>query len=81
MPLACGLGDDGGARLKDIGNEVVQLTLRVPRNARAVRSNYEFSHQNGVIEANEFEEMPEPTAIVDEDGVLVDVETEEEETP
>ena len=27
VPLACGLGDDGGARLKDIGNEVVQLTL------------------------------------------------------
>ena len=62
-------------------DEVVEITLRVPRNARAVRSNYEFSHQNGVIEANEFEEMPEPTAIVDEDGVLVDVETEEEETP
>lgn len=60
-------------------DEVVEITLRVPRNSRAVRSNYEFSHQNGVIEANEFEEMPEPTAIVDEDGVLVDVETEEEE--
>ena len=27
VPLACGLGDDGGARLKDIGLEVVQLTL------------------------------------------------------
>ena len=60
-------------------DEVVEITLRVPRNSRAVRSNYEFSHQNGVIEANEFEEMPEPTSIVDEDGVLVDVEAEEEE--
>ena len=62
-------------------DEVVEITLRVPRNSRAVRSNYEFSHQNGVIEAVEFEEMPEPTAVVDENGVLVDVETEEEEAP
>ena len=62
-------------------DEVVEITLRVPRNSRAVRSNYEFSHQNGVIEAIEFEEMPEPTAVVDENGVLVDVETEEEEAP
>ena len=59
-------------------NEVLQVTLRVPRNARATRSNYEFSHQGGVIEATEFEEMEEPTAIV-EDGVLTEVEPEEEE--
>lgn len=59
-------------------NEVLQVTLRVPRNARATRSNYEFSHQGGVVEATEFDEMEEPTAIV-EDGVLTEVEPEAEE--
>ena len=60
-------------------DEIIEVTLRVPRNSRATRSNYEFSHQGGVIEATEFEEMAEPTAIVDEDGVLTEVEAEEEE--
>jgi len=59
-------------------DEVVQVTLRVPRNSRATRSNYEFSHQGGAVEATEFEEMAEPTAIV-EDGVLTEVVPEEEE--
>ena len=59
-------------------DEVVQVTLRVPRNSRATRSNYEFSHQGGEVEATEFEEMAEPTAIV-EDGVLTEVVPEEEE--
>jgi hypothetical protein len=59
-------------------DEVVQVTLRVPRNARATRSNYEFSHQGGEVAATEFEEMAEPTAIV-EDGVLTEVVPEEEE--
>ena len=59
-------------------DEVVQITLRTPRNARATRSNYEFSHQNGVVEATEFDEMEDPTAIVD-DGVLTEVEAEEQE--
>ncbi len=57
--------------------EVVEITLRVPRNSRAVRSNYEFSHQNGVIEAVEFEEMPEPTAIVDEEVEVRRIDTDE----
>ena len=59
-------------------DEVIEITLRTPGNARAARSNYEFSHQNGVVEATEFDEMEDPTAIVD-DGVLTEVETEEEE--
>ncbi len=59
-------------------NEVVQVTLRVPRNPSATRSNYEFSHLGGVIEATEFDEMEEPTAIV-VDGELVEVEPEAEE--
>jgi hypothetical protein len=63
-------------------NEVLQVTLRVPRNSRATRSNYEFSHQGGEVEATEFEEMEDPSAIV-EDGVLTEVEpeVEEEEAP
>ncbi len=60
-------------------DEIIEVTLRVPRNSLATRSNYEFSHQGGVIEATEFDEMAEPTAIVDEDGVLTEVEAEEEE--
>ena len=43
-------------------DEVIDVTLRVPRDARMNRSNYEFSHQNGVVEATLFEEMEEPTA-------------------
>ncbi len=58
-------------------NEIIEVTLNVPRNARATRSNYEFSHQGGVIEATEFEEMDEATAIV-KDGVLIEVEAESE---
>ena len=59
-------------------DEVIEITLRTPRNASATRSNYEFSHQNGVVEATEFDEMEDPTAIVD-DGVLIEVEAEEPE--
>ena len=41
-------------------NEVIAVDLVVPRDPRMDRSNYEFSHQNGVIEATLFEEMEEP---------------------
>ena len=47
-------------------NEVLDVELIVPRDARMDRSNYEFSHQNGVIEATLFEEMEEPTAETEE---------------
>ena len=40
--------------------EVVRIELRVPRDPAMDRSNYEFSHQNGDIEANLVEELPEP---------------------
>jgi len=43
-------------------NEIIAVDIVVPRDARMNRSNYEFSHQNGVIEATLFEEMDEPTA-------------------
>jgi hypothetical protein len=47
-------------------NEVIEVELRIPRNSRMSRSNYEFSHQNGVVEANLFDEMEEPTPVEEE---------------
>jgi hypothetical protein len=46
--------------------EIVEVEVRIPRNTRMARSNYEFSHKNGVIEATLFEEMDEPTPIEEE---------------
>ena len=40
--------------------EVVAIELRVPRNPAMDRSNYEFSHQNGDIEPELVDELPEP---------------------
>ena len=40
--------------------EVVAIELRVPRNPAMDRSNYEFSHQNGEIEPELVDELPEP---------------------
>ena len=47
--------------------EIVEVEVRIPRNTRMARSNYEFSHKNGVIEATLFEEMDEPTPIEEEE--------------
>ncbi|MEE2638520.1 MAG: hypothetical protein VYE68_14960 [Acidobacteriota bacterium] len=41
--------------------DIIEVLLRIPRDGRMARSNYEFSHKNGVIEATLFEEMDEPT--------------------
>jgi hypothetical protein len=52
----------GGAfrmRRPFLSDEIIEVTLRIPRNSRMARSNYEFSHQNGVVEANLFDEMDE----------------------
>ena len=54
-------GDSHRLRRPFLVDEVIEITLRVPRDSRMDRSNYEFSHQNGVVEANVFEEMEEPT--------------------
>lgn len=43
-------------------DEVIEVNLRIPRDSRMARSNYEFSHKNGVIEATLFEEMDQLTA-------------------
>jgi len=72
-------GDSHRMRRPFLVDEVVEITLRVPRDSRMDRSNYEFSHQNGVVEANLFEEMEEPTP-VEEDTEETD-ESDEAETP
>ena len=72
-------GDSHRMRRPFLVDEVIEITLRVPRNSRMNRSNYEFSHQNGVVEANVFEEMEEPTP-VEEDTEETD-ESDEAETP
>ena len=53
-------GDRVRFREPILPEEVVAIELRVPRDPAMDRSNYEFSHQNGDIEANLVEELPEP---------------------
>ena len=72
-------GDSHRMRRPFLVDEVIEITLRVPRDSRMNRSNYEFTHQNGVVEANLFEEMEEPTP-VEEDTEETD-ESDEAETP
>ena len=72
-------GDSYRMRRPFLVDEVIEVELRVPRNSRMDRSNYEFSHQNGVIDANLFEEMEEPTPL-EEDMEETD-ESAEAETP
>ena len=69
-------GDSHRMRRPFLVDEVIEVVLRVPRNSRMDRSNYEFSHQNGVVEANLFEEMEEPTPVEEETD-----ESDEAETP
>ena len=47
--------------------EIIAVEIRIPRDRRMSRNNYEFSHKNGVIEATLFEEMDEPTPIEEEE--------------
>ena len=58
-------GDSVRFREPVMPGEVVDVELRVPRNSAMDRSNYEFSHQNGEIEANLVDELPDP--IVEEE--------------
>ena len=48
--------------------QIIEVEIRIPRDRRMARSNYEFSHKNGVIEATLFEEMGEPTPLEEEEG-------------
>ena len=53
-------GDSHRMRRPFLVDEVIEITLRVPRNSRMNRSNYEFSHQNGEIKATLLESVEEP---------------------
>lgn len=53
-------GDRVRFREPILAGEVVEIELRVPRDPAMDRSNYEFTHQNGTIEPNLVEELPEP---------------------
>ena len=60
----------GSFRLQEpfIPGQIIEVEIRIPRNSRMARSNYEFTHQNGVIEATLFEEMDEATPIGEEEA-------------
>ena len=60
-------------------DEVIEVEIRIPRSSRMARSNYEFSHRNGVVEANLFDEMEEVTPL-GEDAAETE-ESDEQETP
>ena len=44
-------------QLPFLEDDVIEVIIRTPRDPRMARSNYEFSHQNGVVEANLFDEI------------------------
>ena len=48
--------------------QIIEVEIRIPRDRRMSRNNYEFSHKNGVVEATLFEEMDEPTPIEEEEA-------------
>ena len=48
--------------------QVLDIELRVPRNPAMDRSNYEFSHQNGDIQATLLDEIEDPEPEEDEEG-------------
>lgn len=47
--------------------QIIEVEIRIPRDRRMARNNYEFSHKNGVIEATLFEEMDEPTPLEEDE--------------
>ena len=61
-------GDRVRFRQPVLSGQVLDIELRVPRHPAMSRSNYEFTHQNGNIDARLVEELPDP-----------EVEPEEEE--
>ena len=72
-------GDSYRMRKPFLVDQVIEVTLRVPRNSRMDSSNYEFTHQNGVVEATLFDEMEEPTPL--EEEMTEDAESDDAETP
>ncbi len=69
-------GDRARFREPILTGQVIDIELRVPRHAAMSRSNYEFTHQNGGIDAALVEELPDPEVEEEEEG-----EGEEAETP
>jgi hypothetical protein len=61
-------GDRFRLREPLLPEQVLDVELRVPRNSAMDRSNYEFSHQNGDIEANLFDELEDPPPAEGEEG-------------
>ena len=59
-------GDSYRMRRPFLVDQIIEVELRVPRNSQMARSNYEFTHQNGVVEASLFEEMEEPAPLEEE---------------
>ena len=55
-------GDSFRMRRPFLVDEIIEVELRVSRNSRLENSNYEFTHQNGVVEASLFDEMEAPPA-------------------
>ena len=53
-------GDRFRLREPFLPGQVINVELRVPRNPAMDRSNYEFSHQNGDIEATLLDEIEDP---------------------
>ena len=53
-------GDSVRFREPILPEQVVAVELRVPRNPAMDRSNYEFSHQNGEVEPELVDDLPEP---------------------
>ncbi len=68
-------GDRVRYRQPILSGQVVDVELRVPRHPAMDRSNYEFTHQNGEIDARLLDELPEPEVEPEEE------EEEEADTP
>ena len=79
-------GDQARRRQPILVGEVCDLELRVPRVTAMDRSNYEFSHQNGDIQATllgeiEFPPQPEVEEGEEPEVAAAAAEAEEEELP
>ena len=61
-------GDRARVREPVLSGQVLDIELRVPRNPAMDSSNYEFSHQNGEIQATLLDEIEDPEPEEDEEG-------------
>ena len=53
-------GDRVRFREPVLSGQIIDIELRVPRNPAMDRSNYEFTHQNGDIQATLMESIEDP---------------------